>query len=152
MSTSVNSAINKLIKDAEKKVKADLVDMSSKIHKDFTKTAQDVVNLYYAHYTPKIYERTGNLKKNVIDDSLSFMVLNGHGYGAWIQFNSSNMADYDDGTYSADKVVSNFMWGIHGNSKIFSESLPAFELMDDFQENYKKTLDGYFTKLGYTVK
>ena len=80
------------------------------------------------------------------------MVLMGHGYGAWVQFNSTGMSDYDDGTYSAGKVVSNFMYGIHGRPGIATEALAAFELMDDFQENYKKTLDGYFTDLGYTVK
>lgn len=152
MSTDVNAFVDQLIADAEEKIRTDLKDISSKVKKDFTKKAQDVVLLYYAHYTPKIYDRTNNLRDNVVDDYLSYIVLNGHGYGAWVQFNSSGMSDYEEGTYSADKVVSNFMSGIHGSPRVFTESLPAFELMDDFQENYKKTLDGYFKNLGYTVK
>ena len=150
MSADVNAIAEKIIADAEEKVRTDLGNISSKIKKDFTNKAKEVVMLYYAHYSPKTYNRTGNLQGGVVDDYLSFVALNGHGYGAWIQFNDTNMADYSIG--NKDAVVSNFMYGIHGKPRIFSESLPAIDIMDDFQDNYKATLDGYFTSLGYNVK
>lgn len=149
MSTGVNALVDKIIADAEKKVRTDLEDISSKVRNDFASTAKEAVMLYYSHYSPKIYQRTNNLKNNVVDDHWSFVVLNGHGYGAWVQFNSDGMSDYDMG--NKDVVVSNFMYGIHGRPSVFVESIPAIELMDDFQDGYKKILDGYFVNKGYTV-
>lgn len=150
MSADVNTLVDKIIADAKNKVRTDLKSISSTVKSDFVNMAKNTVALYYAHYTPKIYDRTDNLKKNVVDDYLSFVVLNGHGYGAWVQFNDANMSDYEIG--NKDAVVSNFMYGIHGKPRIFSESLPAIDIMDDFQNNYKKTLDGYFINLGYNVR
>lgn len=150
MSTDINAVVDKIIADAEKKVRTDLKDISSKAKQDFTQKAKEVVLLYYAHYKPKVYQRTNNLQDNVIDDDLSFSTLNGNGYGAWIQFNSYSMSDYNAG--SKDAVVSNFMSGIHGKPSIFVENEPATTLMDDFQNNYKTILDGYFINLGYKVK
>ena len=154
MSADVNTVVDKIIADAKEKVRTDLKSISSMAKKDFANKAKEVVMLYYSHYPkpPRIYERTENLKKNVIDygNELSFVALNGNGYDAWIQFNSDNMSDYDMG--NKDVVVANFMHGIHGRKSIFVEDNPAMDLMDDFQNNYKKTLDTYFINLGYTVK
>lgn len=150
MSTDINAIVNKIIADAEKKVRTDLKDISSKAKWDFTQKAKEVVLLYYANYTPRVYHRTNNLQDNVIDDSLSFTALNGSGYDAWIQFNADGMSSYDTG--SKDAVVSNFMSGIHGKPSIFVERPSAMTLMDDFQNNYKTILDGYFLNLGYKVK
>lgn len=152
MSTDINAFVDKIIADAKQKVRTDLKDISLKAKNDFVAKAKEVVMLYYSHYPkpPRIYERTNNLRDNVIDSDLSFVTLNGKGYDAWVQFNSYNMSDYDMG--NKDVVVSNFMHGIHGRPSIFVEDNPAIDLMDDFQNNYKKILDGYFINLGYTVK
>ena len=150
MSADVNTLVDKIITDAEKKVRTDLKHISSMVKKDFVDKAKEAVLLYYSNYFPKTYIRTYNLKDNIVDDSLSFSALNGNGYGAWVQFNSDNMLEYDIGNKEA--VASNFMYGIHGKKSIFVEKNPAISLMDDFQENYKTTLDGYFIGLGYIVK
>lgn len=152
MSTDINAFVDKIIADAEKKVRTDLKDISSKAKKDFTNKAKETVMLYYAHYTkpPRVYERTNNLRDNVIDEDISFVALNGNGYDAWIQFNSNKMSDYKNGNKNV--VVSNFMEGIHGRKDIFVEEKSAMSLMDDFQNNYKNILDGYFASRGYTVK
>ena len=150
MSTDINAFIDKIVADAEKKVRTDLKDISLKVKNDFVTKANEAVSLYYAHYNPKIYERTNNLKENVVDESISFVTLNGNKYGALVQFNSNNMNDYNMG--SKDVVVSNFMYGIHGRRSVFVEENPAIDLMEDFQNNYKTILDGYFMTLGYTVK
>lgn len=150
MGADVNTFVDKIVADAEKKVRTDLKNISSMAKKDFIDKAKEAVLLYYSHYTPRVYIRTDNLKNNVIDDSLSFSTLNGNGYSAWIQFNSDNMSEYDIG--SKEAVVSNFMYGIHGKRNIFVEKNPAIDLMDGFQESYKTILDGYFINLGYTVK
>lgn len=152
MSADVNTLVDKIIADAEKKVRTDLKNISSMAKKDFVDKAKEVVMLYYSHYSkpPRVYERTNNLRDNVVDDNIDFTVLNGKGYEAWIQFNSDNMNDYALG--NKDIVVSNFMAGIHGRPYIFMEKESAMKLMNDFQNNYKTTLDGYFLSLGYTVK
>lgn len=151
MSTDVNAFVDKIIADAEKKVRTDLKDISSKVKNDFTNKAKEVVILYYTNYKPIKYVRTNNLRDNVVyDDNLSFIALNGNGYDAWVQFNSDNMSDYDTG--NKDAVVSNFMYGIHGRPSISVEKESAMSLMDDFQQNYKNILDGYFINLGYIVK
>ena len=149
MSTDVNAFVDKIIADAKKKVRTDLKDISSKAKKDFVDKAKETISFYYTNYQPKIYQRTYNLQNNVIDEDISFIVLNGNGYDAWIQFNSNKMSDYDIG--NKDAVVSNFMYGIHGCKNIFVENNSAINLMDDFQKNYKKILDSYFLNLGYTV-
>ena len=147
MGADVNSFVDKIISDAEKRVRTDLKNVSSKIKQDFTDKAKEAVLMYYTNYSPRTYNRTYNLKENVIDDDLSFTILNGD--GAWVQFNSSNMSDYNIG--DKDVVVSNFMYGIHGKRNIFVEGNPAINLMETFQENYKSILDGYFISLGYKV-
>ncbi len=147
MGADVNSFVDKIISDAEKRVRTDLKNVSSKIKQDFTDKAKEAVLMYYTNYSPRTYNRTYNLKENVIDDDLSFTTLNGD--GAWIQFNSSNMSDYNIG--DKDVVVSNFMYGIHGKRNIFVEGNPAINLMETFQESYKSILDGYFISLGYKV-
>jgi hypothetical protein len=149
MSAGVNALVDKIIADAEAKVRTDLKDISSKVKNDFVTKAKETVFSYYV-WKPRTYQRTYNLQNNVIDDDLTFATLNGNGYGAWIQFNSSGMSDYSMG--SKDVVVSNFMHGIHGRRSVFVESNPAMDLMDDFQQNYKNILDSYFVNLGYTVK
>lgn len=152
MSTDINTFIDKIVADAEQKVRTDLRDISLKVKNDFVSKAKEAVMLYYSHYPkpPRIYERTNNLRDNVVDSDLSFVALNGNGYDALVQFNSDNMSDYDMG--NKDVVVANFMHGIHGRKSIFVEDNPAMDLMDDFQNNYKKTLDSYFIRLGYIVK
>lgn len=152
MNTNVNAFVDKIITDAEQKVRTDLKDISLKVKNDFVMKAKEVVMLYYSHYPkpPRIYERTNNLRDHVIDTDLSFVTLNGNGYDAWVQFNSDNMSEYPIG--NKDIVVANFMHGIHGRPSIFVEKESAMTLMDDFQNNYKKTLDGYFISLGYKVK
>lgn len=149
MSADVNAFVDKIIADAENKIRTDLSNISSKAKRDFVERAKEAVSLYYANYYPKIYQRTDNLRNNVIDDDISFSVLNGGEYGAWIQFNSNGMASYTMG--SKDVVVSNFMQGIHGRRSVAVDPNPAMDLMDDFQNSYKKTLDGYFIALGYTI-
>ena len=151
MSAGANAFVDKIIADAEKKIRTDLKNISSKAKQDFVSKAREAVNAYYANYSPRLYIRTGNLKNGVIDENVSFATLNGGGYGAWIQFNSNGMSDYEDGTYSASAVVANFMSGIHGRLSVAVDSNPAVSLMDDFQNGYKKILDGYFLSLGYTV-
>lgn len=149
MSADVNAIVDKIIADAEKKIRTDLSNISSKAKRDFVEKAKETVLLYYANYTPRIYQRTYNLSNNVIDDDISFSVLNGGEYGAFIQFNSQGMSDYGMG--SKDIVVSNFMQGIHGRKSVFVDGNPAIDLMDKFQEDYKEILDGYFIDLGYRV-
>jgi hypothetical protein len=152
MSTDINAFIDKIIADAEKKVRTDLKNISQVAKNDFVTKAKEVVMLYYSHYPkpPRIYERTNNLRNNVINSDLSFIALNGNGYDAWVQFSSDNMSDYEMG--NKDVVVANFMHGIHGRESIYVEENPAMGLMEEFQNNYKKILDGYFINLGYKVK
>ena len=152
MGADVNFHIDRMISDAEKKIRTDLARISSKVKMDFISRAQEAVLLYYSHYPkpPRVYERTNNLRDNVVDSDFTFRTLNGNSYGAWVQFNSNHMQEYDVG--NKDAVVVNFMYGIHGRRSIFVEDNPAINLMRDFQTNYKTTLDKYFINLGYTVK
>lgn len=147
---NVNALADKIIREAEQKVRADLKDISAEVKKDFVEKAKEVVLLYYANYPPQLYQRTGNLQGGVIDDNVSFSSLNGNGYGAWIQFSSSGMADYTDGGDKAI-VVDSFMSGIHGRPSIQQDSPSATDLMDNFQNGYKSILNGYFISRGYRV-
>lgn len=154
MSDNIDALINQIINDAEKKIRTDLKVISSKVQNDFAEKAKEVVLLYYTNYPkpPRIYERTYNLHDNVIDYNVSFDFLKKNMYGSWLQFNSNNMKDYTDGG-DKDKVVKNFMFGIHGDEDVFVEEMPGKYIMDEFQHGYKKRkLDGYFRQLGYSVK
>lgn len=152
MADNINALIDKIIDDAEAKVRADLKVISSKAKNDFIEKAKEVVLLYYANYTPELYKRTNNLRDNVINDNMSFATLSGNGYSAWIEFSANGMGNYTDG---GDKfiIVESFISGIHGRPSIQVDSPSPTELMDDFQDSYKKrTLDGYFRSLGYHIK
>lgn len=144
-----NAIVDKIIREAEQKVRSDLKVISSKIKEDFVSKAKEVVLLYYSNYPdPVLYKRTGNLKGGVIDDS--FNSFKGSEYGASIQFSPSGMSDYTDG---GDKgiVVKSFMSGIHGRPSVQVDSPSATDLMNNFQNGYKKTLDSYFIGMGYRV-
>lgn len=151
MVSNLDNFVNKMVQNAERKIRTDLKNIGSRVKDDFIKQANEAVMLYYANYTPKVYQRTYNLMNNVIDENLTFTVLNGDGSGVWIQFNSNNMEEYK---YSdKDAVVSNFMYGIHGKPSIKKDTNPAIDIMNDFQRGYKQnTLDKYFKQLGYIVK
>lgn len=152
MNTDVGAFVDKIIADAEKKIRTDLVHISSKAKNDFINKASEAVRMYYLNYPkpPRIYERTNNLRDNVINENVSFTVLNGNGYDAFVEFSAEGMSDYIRG--SKYVVVDNFMKGIHGKESIFVEKNPAINLMNEFQDNYKKILDKYFVELGYMVK
>lgn len=152
MASNVDTLIDKILDKAEAKVKASLVSISSKITNDFRRKATYAIQEYYSNYTPYIYDRTGNLRDNVIGDELSFSILNGNIYGGGVQFNSGNMSNYMDG---GDKeiVVKNFMEGIHPapRSPAYVEENSACQIMKEFQNGYKKTLDKYFISHGFEV-
>lgn len=152
MASNIDALIDGILDKAEAKVKASLVNISSKVTTDFRKKAVHAINAYYANYTPWMYDRTGNLRDNVIGDELSFNILNGNMYGGGVQFSSGNMPDYMDGG-KKDIVVENFMAGIHPAPRkpAFVEGNPAHQIMEDFQNGYKKTLDRYFISHGFEV-
>lgn len=142
MDANINAFVNKIIDDAEKKVRADVKAANAKAKDDFINKAKEVILLYYTNYSPEIYERTYNLKNNVLNKSEN----------AWVQFNSGYMDEYKDGGNKAI-VVENFMSGIHGRPSVQVDSPSPAKIMDDFQRNYKKhTLDGYFRNLGYRIE
>ena len=139
---SIAAFAKKIVDDAEKKVRADVKTINAKAKDDFVNKATEVILLYYSnYYPPKVYDRTYNLRDNVLNKSEN----------AWIQFNSRYMDDYIDGG-NKDVVVHNFMQGVHGKPSIQVDSPTPAELMNDFQNNYKKRiLDNYFRDLGYKV-
>lgn len=153
MAAKTNVSIDKMLAEAEAKVKASLTEISTLIKRDFKEQAHSTLALYYAHYKPRAYERTYNLMNNAIDDDISFDdfdISDTNMYGGFVHFTSNEMNDYSRG--DKDIVVSNFMEGIHGRPSIYVEREPAMLLMDKFQENYKsKTLDKYFIDRGFTV-
>lgn len=155
MGDNIDSLINQIIDDAEKKIRTDLKVISSKVQDDFVKKAHEAVLLYYSQYKPNIYERTYNLQNNVINEGVFSTSLNGNMYGAWIEFSADNMYDYYDGGDRFLIVEKSFIDGIHGKKrngeKIEYSPSPA-DVMQKFQDGYKtKTLDGYFRSFGYRV-
>lgn len=150
MSSKTNIMIDTMLAEIETKVKADLVDISKQITQDFKAKARNVVTAYYLNYNPLMYERTYNLSSGVINDDISFSVLNGSGYGGGVQFSSMKMNDYVSGG-NKNAVVNNFMLGIHGSEKVQVDDISPMNAMEEFQNNYKEILDGYFISRGYKV-
>lgn len=154
MATRKYKSIDEMLAEADAKVKSNLTEISRLARKDFRDKAHDALVTYYANYPkpPRIYERTENLLNNAINDDMSFddfVISEKDSYGAWIHFNADNMNDYDSGDKYA--VLSNFMYGIHGKPEIKVDANPAITSMNAFQLNYKKTLDKYFSKRGFTI-
>lgn len=152
MATKTNVSIDKMLAEAEAKVKANLTEISSMIRKDFKEQAKNSLALFYAHYKPRIYNRTQNLFENAINEDMEFddfSLSDKNLYGGWVHFNADEMSEYDQG--DKDAVLSNFMYGIHGRPSIYVESTPAITLMKQFQKNYKTTLDKYFINRGFSV-
>lgn len=147
-----NVSIDQMLAEAEAKIKTSLTEISTLVRRDFREQAQTAIALYYAHYEPEVYERTDNLRRGAINDDIAFddFDLNDkNSYGGWVHFNAYDMDEYPQG--DKDAVLSNFMFGIHGRPSIYVEPEPAIVLMEEFQKNYKKTLDKYFTQRGFTV-
>lgn len=150
MSSKTNIMIDTMLAEIETKVKADLVDISKQITQDFKAQARNVVTAYYLNYNPLMYERTYNLSSGVINDDISFSVLNGSGYGGGVQFSPMKMNDYVSGG-NKNAVVNNFMLGIHGSEKVQVDDISPMNAMEEFQNNYKEILDRYFIGRGYKV-
>lgn len=150
MSSKTNIMIDTMLAEIETKVKADLVDISKQITQDFKAQARNVVTAYYLNYNPLMYERTYNLSSGVINDDISFSVLNGNGYGGGVQFSPMKMNDYVSGG-NKNAVVNNFMLGIHGSEKVQVDDISPMNAMEEFQNNYKEILNGYFISRGYKV-
>ncbi len=152
MATKKSKSLEKMLAEADAKIRADLKEISRLVRKDFRNQAENALSAYYANYTPKVYNRTGNLMDNAINDDISFddfIITNKDSYGGWVHFNSYDMDDYD--TSDKNAVLSNFMYGIHGKPEIKIESNPALRLMESYQSNYKTILDGYFSSRGFTI-
>ena len=157
MSDNFSALINKIVDDAEAKVRADLKVISSKVKQDFVNEAWEATLMYYNQYDPEFYKRTYNLQNNVIDENARPVSSGKNMYGAWIEFSADTMYDYPGGG-DRFKVVDSFMEGIHGmkskgSERIVIQRTPSpRHVMDRFQEGYKKSkLDGYFISLGYKV-
>lgn len=152
MATKKPKSIEKMLAEADAKIRADLKEISGLVRKDFRSQAENALSAYYANYTPKVYNRTGNLMDNAINDDMSFddfIITNRDSYGGWVHFNADNMDDYE--TSDKNGVLSNFMYGVHGRPEIKIEDTPAIRLMENYQNNYKKILDGYFSSRGFTI-
>lgn len=152
MATKMNVSIDKMLAEAEAKVKTSLTEISTLIRKDFKEQARNSLAIFYEHYKPRIYDRTRNLFDNAINEDIEFDDFNlsdKNLYGGWVHFNADEMSEYDSG--DKDAVLSNFMYGIHGRPSIYVEPIPAITLMNKFQKNYKTTLDKYFIERGFTV-
>ena len=154
MATTKNKSIDKMLAEADAKIRSDLTEISRLARTDFRNKAHDVLVTYYKNYfkSLRIYERTENLLNNAINDDMSFddfIISDKDSYGAWVHFNADNMNDYDTGDKYA--VLSNFMYGIHGKPEIKIDTNPAISSMNAFQLNYKKTLDKYFKERGFTI-
>lgn len=150
MSSKINMEIDTMLAKIETKVKADLVDISRQITQDFKEQASCVVREYYLNYSPLMYERKDNLRSGVINDDISFSVLNGTGYGGGVQFSSEKMWAYTDGG-NKDIVVNSFMYGIHGSERVHVDETSPMSKMEEFQNSYKSILNGYFISRGYKV-
>lgn len=161
MATKSNASIDKMLAKAEAKIKTSLTEISTLIRRDFKKQAQSALELYYAHYNPRIYKRTGNLLNNSIDEDIGFDDFNlstPNMYGGFVHFTSNDMNDYVNPfkpsqvkAGAKEVVLSNFMSGIHGSTSVYVESDPAFRLMEKFQDGYKSTLNVYFLDRGFNV-
>lgn len=154
MATKNPKSIDKMLAEADAKIRADLTEISRLARRDFRNKAHDALVTYYANYPkpPRIYERTENLLKNAINDDMSFddfIISDRDTYGAWVHFNADNMDDYETGDRYA--VLDNFMYGIHGKRSIKVDNNPAIEIMDNYQFNYKNILDKYFTQRGFII-
>lgn len=154
MATKKQKSIDEMLAEADAKIRADLTEISRLARRDFRNKAHDALVTYYANYPkpPRIYERTENLLRNAIDDDIAFddfVISDKDSYGAWVHFNAYNMDDYEIGDKYA--VLDNFMHGIHGKPYIKTDSNPAISIMNNYQREYKTTLDKYFTSRGFIV-
>lgn len=154
MATRKKKSIDIMLAEADAKIRSDLTEISRLARKDFRNKAQDALVAYYTNYPkpPRIYERTENLLKHAINDDMTFddfAFSDKDSYGAWIHFNADDMDDYETGDKYA--VLDNFMHGIHGKSSIKLEDNPAINIMTNYQANYKKILDKYFSNRGFII-
>lgn len=142
--------INDIVAKAEKKIISDCKAAGKQIQKDFTKRAQEAVDIYYSEYDPyPSYIRTNNLYSNVIDDMN--MIYANDFVGGDISFSHNGMAPYEDNG-NPELVVFNFMRGIHGNDSV-KVGNNVINYMTSFQDGYKASvLDGFFAKRGYKVR
>lgn len=82
---------------------------------EMSKYASEAIHIFYNSYTPKVYDRTFDLRDNAF---VPFYMNNGwyrkvaHSYVGGVQFNSANMQPYKQ--HPASKVLEQALYGMHG--------------------------------------
>lgn len=156
MKDAIKDFVNDVKAQGKKAIRSAMRDVVRKVETDFMAQAKSCMDNYYIEYTPKLYERTYNLRdygyhpykryrKNEIDVGVAFSADEMPMYDS-----DSENADNISGFSIEDLVVNNFMQGIHGNPSVyigrhvdetmqhFTSAYVQFELDKYFEDNFEK--------------
>lgn len=159
MKDTIKGFVDEVKAQGKKAIRSAMRDVVRKIESDFMVQAKACMDNYYREYTPRVYERTENLRehgyhpyrryrKNEIDVGVAFSADQMLPYsGVESEDNTTN----DISGFSIEElVVNNFMQGIHGNPSIyigrhvddtmqhFTSAYVHYELDKYFEDNFEK--------------
>lgn len=116
--------------DGRRAIRQVMRDVVKKVEKDFINQGRACVDNYYFEYTPIIYDRTYNLRDNVvqpyrryrkneIDVGVALTPIEMDSYFSIIFDERTKASEYKYQSDVESYVVQNFMQGIHGDPSIY---------------------------------
>ena len=156
MDGMIKAFANQVAKDGKARLRGVMKQVANRVEEDFLEQAQVCLDSYYREYTPLVYDRTENLRRNgfnpykryrrnEIDVGVSFDPSGMDKYRS-----DDSFAEYKAKPYITNReqlVVANAMEGIHGRPSIYV-GRNIDETMQHFTSAYAHWfLDGYFKEL-----
>lgn len=165
MDKTVDGVLNDIINDWRNVAKEAVRNTAKRLQKDILDEADDYLTKYYMNYTPKIYNRTGRLKRAILPYWADRSNKNGISIEVGVQYKSSalqgayksnskyhtsgdkwiprtqddfNFDSGDNGIPEPDWILDNFLKGEHGGYHKDNESTNS--LMEKFFDTQAKHL------------
>ena len=152
----IKAFVDQVANDGKAKLRKAMRIASQRIEADFLEQAQNCLDSYYSEFTPDVYKRTGNLRRNgfnpyrryrrnEIDVGVSFDPSRMDKYRT-----SDSISEYKAKPYIKNieqLVIANAMEGIHGRPSVYV-GRNIDDTMKHFTNAYGSwVLDGYFQEI-----
>lgn len=156
MDAMIKAFANQVANEGKAKLRKAMRIVANRVEADFLEQAQNCLDGYYTEFTPAVYDRTGNLRRNgfnpyrryrrnEIDVGVSFDPSRMDKYRSNDSISEHNTKPYIRNIEQL--VVSNAMEGIHGRPSVYvGRSID--DTMMHFTNAYGSWyLDGYFQEV-----
>lgn len=156
MDGMIKAFANQVANDGKTKIRKAMRLVSNRVEADFLEQAQNCLDSYYMEFSPTVYDRTGNLRRNGFNP---YKRYRRNEIDVGVSFDPSRMDKYrSSDSISEHKtrpyiknieqlVVANAMEGIHGRPSVYVGRNIDNTMMHFTSAYAHWFLDGYFQEV-----